>query len=366
MSHYRIRQANDRDEESLRNLMEVPMDGAISVSLERPRGYFKGLNIQSQSSIAYVVENTQTQEIIALTGIGQSEVFIGNKVTQMSYLSDLRISKNNQNGRIFYIGFQFILKKLIERNTPAYMVVVRDNKKALQSILSKKMDLDVNREIAEYECPAIYLKKSKTTAIKFKEEYEYRAANMSDIQALQSFITQEGSQKDFFPNYNLHDMLGSEYFKELQVEDYRLILHNGEIKSCGAIWNQTNFKSTRVVKYHQYLKYMRPIYNTAQYIFGGVRLPPEGTTLNYFHIHTPLSYGNNPSWMKLLLNNIYNEYSNSHFDYFMLGFDINDPLLQCLKHFPQKSYGGKIITMEPENRIIQKSDVLTYIDSGRL
>ena len=216
MSHYRIRQANDRDEESLRNLMEVPMDGAISVSLERPRGYFKGLNIQSQSSIAYVVENTQTQEIIALTGIGQSEVFIGNKVTQMSYLSDLRISKNNQNGRIFYIGFQFILKKLIERNTPAYMVVVRDNKKALQSILSKKMDLDVNREIAEYECPAIYLKKSKTTAIKFKEEYEYRAANMSDIQALQSFITQEGSQKDFFPNYNLHDMLGSEYFKELQ------------------------------------------------------------------------------------------------------------------------------------------------------
>ena len=358
---YDIFEANMNDNLQLIQLMGVPMNGQISLAMERSPNYFYGLDVQGNSSQAFVLKDIALNKIIGVASCGLRRVFCDGKEIEINFLADNRILEEFRKNIFFSKGLKFFEAKLFDGKRPAYMLVLNDNHLALDLFLSPKMTK--NRCIGNYQTPAIYLNKKPKI---IKHNYEIRRAKKSDLENLNEFIQQEGSKKNLFPIYDLSRELSTSYCKGLTIEDYFIVIENNEIKACAAIWDQRSFKQTRVCAYSKSIALSRVIYNFYQKLRCGFVLPPVGSLLNYFHLYTPLSYDNNPIFFNALIHEIYKEYYRSEFSYFLVGFDLRDPLLKCFDEFEKRDMGAKVILNEVGANLEFDVNRLLYIESARL
>lgn len=362
----KILRAQSSDNQQLCDLMSLPMEGAIRVTMERSPDYFAGVQVQSTEPEVYKMQDLHSDQIAACWSVGHHSVYIQGKAVKAIYLSDARIQPKFRKGLLFGRGLKWLDQYLREHPYPALAVIVRDNYDALDFFVNRPLSKKISTILGDYESPAIYLKQKMNLKFKDIPSYEIIRAQSSHIQEIQKFIEQEGSQKNFFPCYHLTSQFNTAFFKALNIENFYLLKSGGEIRAMAGCWDQCSFKHTRIMGYSGLLAKIRKVYNGIQKLSGGFQLPSPGTTLNYFHLHTPLAQNNDPKWFAPLLHHIYNDHCGVGYDYFMVGFDARDPLLNCLKPYTKRSFGGKIILCHSPEIHFPHPEGLFYLDSGRI
>lgn len=326
-----IRPATPYDDAPIRQIVNIPIPGMISLSLQREPNFFTGAAIQTQKPEVYVME--QGGEIIGLFSIGKKELYWEGEVRQMRYFSDLRIAPAFRHPWTLIKTSRYFLEYLLKEKQPGITYIFSDNK-AMLSYVERSPRLHAMGktplylpagEVWNYMIPI-------SKKIKVESTMKISVCTLDDIADLQTFMNREAPKRALFPKYQL-ELMGIAYYKGLAPNHFLIAKEGNEIVGCLGWWNQKFCKQTIVHQYAPFLKILRPFYNTYASLVNGFRLPSAGEQISYVSLHSILCQDNKPEILKALLKTAYQHIQRAGFQNFLVSFDPRDPLMAAIKIF---------------------------------
>lgn len=325
-------------DKGIRELCRIPVSGNISLALEREPNYLSGAQVQCEQEEIYVAYEEAIDKVWAVFNMGRRRLWYKNKMENVRYLCDLRIHPDKQNSTLLFALVKKFQSQNQNENLAAQTVVFADNHK-MQHIIARlakqkvPANLPVYHKIGNLFTYLIGFKKKATDT-----KIIIRKAQTADIAAMQELMDTEGPRINYFPYYDFSE-LESPYFTGLSIDDFYLAFENEQVVGICGIWNQFQFKQTKIMGYSKLYRAIKPIYNLFSTNFGYSKLPPPNTTLHYGYLHSILIKERKQYLFESLLQQIRFEQKNKGFDYLMCSLDEHDPLAQTVE---KMGYSRKI------------------------
>jgi len=371
MARFQIRQAVPSDNDSLQLLARVPMAGSISIAMEREPDYFASSSVQNDSPhVAVVCDSRGNNRIIGVISLGTRRVYIDGTETRVRYLSDVRILPQYRGLRPLRVINDYIRDcEMSDRSRTMHSIIFRDNT-LYRGIIDRPPDL-VRRlkylwyyESGEFRTSAISLQAGSRT---HTPRYQIRRGVADDVDQMQRFFDAEAPAKQFYPAYRFAE-IGKDYFKGLEIGDYFLAFEHGRLVGITGTWDQSAFKQTRVAGYSGWLKRFRIPLNILSPITTGFSLPPPGSEIRCFYLHTILTADNRADVFTDILEHIYAEYLKGSFAYFLVGLFTHDPLIDSVNRFRNRRdmIGCHYEVGADELEMRVSSDAPMYLEAARI
>lgn len=208
-----------------------------------------------------IVEDKNTFKIIAIAFVVYRNYQYKNKIISVAYLQQLYISEKYRNGLLLARGYKY-LKLLIEKRNPhlALMSILNNNQQVQKLLTSNRSSLPKAHKEHEISTITFDIKKSKVRADK-NVTYE----NMSD--EVLEFI--KDNQKDIAIPINQEKLI------QWRINGKCVLVkrENNKIIKLLLLWDQSDFRSLRVIKYSPVVSLIRPLYNIFAYFTGRDILP---------------------------------------------------------------------------------------------
>lgn len=329
MQRFTFEPVTQNDHEEILSLFRMPMGGSISLALERDPDYFAGAAVQNQSPAVYVGRDRESGRLTGLFSVGTRPVYVNGKPEEIPYFCDLRIHPDYRRGTLLARGYRFVKEELLKERY-AQTIIVSDNLPALEALTGGRAGLPVYYPYGRYVTFAL-------APISLKCTSNARRATAEEKAEIAAFLAVEGRSKQFYPVYNLD--LQSPYYRGIELRDYFVLRESGQITGILGVWNQKDFKRSRLAAYSPLMRIVRPLYNAYTGIRGGIRLPPAGSVLKYSFLHSLAVKDNDPARLSSLLEAVFSNRSKES-EYFLLGLDASDPLVQALKGIPCRTFHG--------------------------
>ena len=334
MARFFVRPADLTDNESLCRLSQVPMDGQISLALERLPDFFAGAKVQNESvEVNLCCDRHKGEQIVAVFSIGRRQVFLGGQVRWVRYLSDVRILPAYRGYAPLAMINHHIRSKEDRQSSETVQSVIFSDNIAMREMIRRRSPKSLRRmqrlwfyDLGGYRTSAISL---AAKARSHRYRYDIRRATAGDSSSMQAFFDEEARNKEFYPAYDF-SRLADPYYTALEIGDFYLAFDKGTLVGITGIWDQQSFKQIRIAAYNGALRWFRPILNVASQHLTGFSLPPPGTTLSCFYLHTIVTQGNSPVIFRDLVERIYAEYRGGSYAYFVCGLFEHDPLSQVI------------------------------------
>jgi hypothetical protein len=326
-------------DKGIRELCRIPVSGNISLALERESCYLDGAQVQCEQAEIYVAYEEAIDKVWAVINMGWRKLWYQNNIENVRYLSDLRIHPDKQKSTLLFSLIKKFNSQNQNKSLPAQTVVFADNSKMLQYIARLAQQkvptsLPVYHKIGQLNT---YLINFKTNAFHSKKII-IRTAKTNDIQLMQEFLNTEGPKINFFPYYDFKN-LESPYFLGMSIDNFYLAFENDQLSGMCSVWNQIQFKQTKIVAYSKFYEKIKPLYNLVSHLFGNNKLPPPNTALNYGYLHSILIKNRVPYLFGSMLQYIRYDQRNNGFDYLMCSLHDNDPLSRMME---KRGYVRKI------------------------
>ncbi|MDF1761983.1 MAG: hypothetical protein P1U57_01115 [Oleibacter sp.] len=345
-------------------LADTPQQGSIQLNFERQPNYFIAAAIGTQVPELFIYEDQEQHRVAGAGSIGRREVYINGELKSIRYSSDLRIHRDYQGGRALLRMFKSLREEL--GDDWYQTVILEENEASLATVGSGRLKVQPTYYPAgQFRTNMIDLKRKEKHTIK----HHIRRATHADVQAMQGFFNAEAKEKQFYPHYEF-DQIGSEnpYYKDIKLEDMFLAFKNDTLVGMTGLWDQKQFKQTRVTGYSRSMEMARPLYNIYTRIMGGLALPPAGSLLSYISLHTTVVKNNDSDIFADLLAQVRRELYGSSYQALVVGFDLKDPLQKITDQYKKVelfsrhflgSYGD-----DPMNELDR--DRIMYLETARL
>ncbi|HBS04635.1 MAG TPA: hypothetical protein DEA96_06710 [Leptospiraceae bacterium] len=338
------------------------MEGQISIRFEREPDYFVGSRIQNLEQRVYIGWDKKARKAVAVTNVGSRPVYVDGEMRNVPYYCDLRILPEYRSRTLMARGFRFLRDHLLQGDDYAQCLIVSDNLKALDVLTSGRAGLPGFYHTGDYNTWAI------STRQKFKSSssgVQIRRAGADDRSAMQKFMDLEAPRKLFYPVYDFNEIGSHPYYENQRLEDYFLAFQDSRLVGILGCWDVEFCKQSRVVSYSTSLRWMRKIFNRLAFINNGFQLPPEGSLLKYFILHTLLIQNDDPEILRALINQVGLE--SSGYDYFLLGLAARDPLNDAVRKLKKRLYrAGHYLISFGKPDVLQKTESNFYLEAARL
>ena len=339
----------------------TPMEGQISIRFERRPDYFAGARIQNLNQKVYVGWDSAKEKAFAITNVGSRPVYIGGEIQDVSYYCDLRILPEYQSRTQLARGFKYLREEILKGDNYAQCLIVSDNLKALDVLTSKRAGLPSFYHTGDYHTWAI----GAGQKFRCHSTLTIRKATVDDIQDMQSFMDQEGSRKLFFPVYDLSKVGTHPYYQNQRIEDYYLVFDGSSIIGMVGTWDVEFCKQSRIVSYAPSIRWSRRIFNSLAFLNKGFHLPPEGSLLKYFLLHSIVIKNDDPDVLRALLERIGKDCTG--YDYFLLGLAAQDPLNAAVGGFKKRLYkAGHYLISFGKPGVLDRLPSNYYLEAARL
>lgn len=327
MQRFTFEPVTENDHEEILALLCVPMGGSISLALERDPDYFAGAAVQNQRPAVYAGRDRASGRLTGLFSVGTRAVYVNRQVEEIPYFCDLRIHPDYRRGTLLARGYRFVKEELLKERY-AQTIIVSDNLPALSALTGGRAGLPVYYPYGRYTTFAL-------PRISGKPRHAVERAGQQDKPEIVEFLAAESRSKQFYPVYNLD--LQSPYFRGVQLQDFFVLREAGQIAGIAGVWNQKAFKRSRLAAYSPLMRFVRPFYNAFAALRGGIRLPRAGSVLNYSFLHAVAVKDNDPALLRSLLLAVFSAHDFTS-EYFLLGLDASDPLVQSVKDIPARTF----------------------------
>ena len=283
-----VRDATTQDNHQLLTLVAetMPSNGMI-LSFERGDNYFKATYAQyHQPEIKVVVEKHQPDVIIGMMNIGFKHCYINEQLTQIRYVSDLRINPSFRGKKVVEVLMDYLYRQ-VPLDSFLQSVVLEDNQKARHMLHQSRPHFPepyIFDQITTYNI-------SKASDSKSFEQFSMRILTKDLIAIANQFIGQMKQYYNFLSAYDFHDLFTGEhpFWVGMRPEDFILIFDaNQQLVGILGLWNQKSFKQTKALEYSPSLKYLRPFYNVYAYLTQQIMLPQIGQSFDYLMSHSVL------------------------------------------------------------------------------
>jgi hypothetical protein len=338
-SKYKFSLATQIHDPGLRRMTRNnPVAGRISVSFEREPNFFYAAGIGNKFRQVLVCNDPGEEKIIGTGARSVFDAFINGVPSPCGYLSNLRIDKGHRSRTMLARGYQFIHDLHGDSRTKLYLTsIISDNLYAKQMLTSKRMGLPFYRDFGKYHS---YLIPARNAG-HGRNEMTVRRAQHSDLPAVVECLRRNGQLKQFYPAYSQKDFESSNGFlKGFDLTDFLLALRSCRLVGVMGIWDQRPYKQIVVRGYSPLLGKIRPVYNCAAGILGGLKLPAVGNDLAICSAFAIAVDNNDPDVFGQLLAAACEEAGRRKCDHLAVGLHSRDTLCRTMKkrrHFLYKS-----------------------------
>ena len=333
--------ADRYDDADIRHLLvETPMAGQISISLEREPSYFADVGIADeikQTIVAY-----DQMRLVCMGSCAIRQRFVNGKPCRVGYLGGLRLD-HRYAGRfdILRRGYEFF--RTLQTGVAAdfyFTSIAADNVRARNFLERGVVGMPHYEYLADFVTVLIPTKQAAGCA----NPCELRVVD-GHTWALEQLIislNRFNQRRQFAPCWSEKELLSLNRLG-LEASDFRMMLKNGQLIACGAVWDQRLFKQAVIRNYAQWLKVARPLINGARHIVKGPRLPAIGETLaNAFASHIAVVEEERNQMIELttVLLHLARE---RQIEFLTLGLPANDPHLRMVRNaFSSREYRSRL------------------------
>lgn len=284
-----IRDATLLDNTQLLKLVAETMpSNGMTLSFERGNDYFTAAYVQyHQPDIKVVVQKDQPNVIIGMMNIGFKHCYINSQVNKIRYVSDLRIDPAFRGQKVIEVLMDYLYTQ-IPVNEFFQSVVLEDNQKA-RYMLHQSRTYFPEPYILDQMTTFNISKIGKSTQFKHFSTYELKE---DLIPIANQFLADMREFFNFLPLYDFNDLNRGNYplWQGLQLKDFKLVCDlNQQVVGIIGLWNQKQFKQTKVVEYSTSLHYLRPFYNAYAFLTRQIKLPKVDQCFDYLMAHSILS-----------------------------------------------------------------------------
>jgi hypothetical protein len=332
------------DAEIRRLLRENPMQGRISVSLEREPDYFADANLPWE--IKQTVVARTRGRVVGVGSCTTRRTFVDGSAVRAGYLGGLRLD-TAYAGRFDILRRGYELFHELQRSAPAdvYFTSIAAHNERARNFLERGI-----RGMPRYEFTGEFVTLLISTRLPTgskspswrKAKIEQLPSESAATDKLVSFINEYNAAYQFAPCWEV-DELKAVRGLSLQSSDFCVISDKGGITATGALWDQRNFKQTVIRGYAPSMAIARPVLNGLARITGQPHLPRVGETLpNAFASHLAVLPGNSDSLIHVLAE-LCREASSRGIELLTLGFAANDPRLSTVRgQFRCREYRSRL------------------------
>jgi hypothetical protein len=327
MTRFTIGLAQPGDDAALRALLaNNPMQGSIELAFLREPSYFAASAVQAP--FHQIVVARDGADVVGAGFRGVRPTFINGQVRDVGYLADLRLDSRYRGGSLVARGYRFFRALHGDGRAKLYLTVIADgNEMALQTIAGNRADLPRYVPLGRVFSPAVRLrgwkKRKADVEVKRSGAPAPPPAGAAEVGgATRSFVLEQLSRKQFAP-------------AKLLVDDFYTAYDGDRIVGALAVWDQSAFKQTRVVRYRGAMRLLRHI----------ARYPPAGETLRSFYIAYVAVESDEV--FRALLDAAVADHPQYH--YFVAGAHERDPLLRTLQNLPATPFWARAFAVHFED-----------------
>lgn len=363
MPQYWFEVADERDDADLRRVLShMPRDGRVAVVFRREPSFFSAAEVDGRFLQVIAAREQESGRIVGFGCRAISDRFLNGGAEPVGYLNSLRALDEYLTPAFVGRGFRH-LRRLHEKDqrTRLYLnTITEGNKLAIRLLTSGRGGLPAYKFMGRYYTVAI---DTDATPRGFKYEppadLEIRFAREEDIEDVCEFLHREGSQRQFFPAYDLDDLLDVRgLLKNMVVADVLLAIRGGRIVGTLAGWDQREFKQTVVHGYGRAISRVRLLLNILGRFAGGMRLPKPGSELYFLTAALQCVADDDREVFQWLLVALQARARELGFDKVLVGMHQRDPLLDVLRNIPATAYTERLYAAAWEDG----ADMLNTLD----
>jgi hypothetical protein len=335
--------ATEADDAGLRHLLrENPMEGSISLSLEREPNYFNASSIEGPFHQTIVARETGRDEIIAVGNRSVRPMFVNGTMREIGYMSQLRVHPNYGKGlylaRGLTQGFKLYHDLHTDGRVPFYLMsVIEDNIPARRLLTSRLPEFPQAQEYCRMFTYAIYPRRHKPSRSLPRSLQLVRGGDQY-ANGIVECLNRNGTRKQFAPYWTLDSL----FEFNLSPSDFFIVLDGDCAVGCLACWDQNAFKQTIVRGYSGAMARWRKFINLASRLGIAPYLPEPNTQLSYCYASHTAVDDDNPVVFSALLRALYNEVATRHYDYFIIGLAESNPFGRIVKSYHPLTYTSQI------------------------
>jgi hypothetical protein len=331
MSRFSFKIAQESDDCAIRKVFQdTPMDGKVGVTFKREPSYFDAAKIGNEFHQTIIATDGMTNDIVGLGSRSIKPGYINGEVTNIGYLSSLRIKDDYCNNILLARGYEYLNKLHRDKKASIYITsIIEDNNYAIDLLTSQRAGLPRYLDMGLYCTTAIGLSRKKHN---ISGNIKVIRGSHKNIDAIVECLNRNGKDKQFYPYYTNELFLSNNgILRDFRIDNFYIALKNNNVVGTIAKWDQGNFKQTIIAGYKGFLRFIKPFYNLGATVIGLPKLPRPNTQLKFLYTGFIAVDTNEVEIFRALLRAMYNDAVDSNYDYLLVGLHENDPLLRPIR-----------------------------------
>ncbi len=328
-----IREAIPDDNEDLIALTKsVPMDGWISLRIDREPDYFRLLNMRGEGKVLVA---SIAGRIVGAISVAYRTVYINGRPVRAGYIGDLRVHPRYSGSRITYNLLHSLHAYVKSLAVDIYFIVVAMGNHKVRGLIEGRFDFPKFQSVGTfyvYEIlPLPYDMRYST--------YEILDAPPTDIYDIHALLNEFNSRFEF--GSFLSD---SDLEKELSIlsshNDTGFIeaKNNTGIVAAVSLIDTSSFKRNVIITMPAYLRYMISFLNCIGKTIPIPPLPRIGEPVNMLYIRHAAYVKNNPEALQSLFSYVRSYAYRKKYSFVTIGFHERDPRKKMLRFFPKFTF----------------------------
>jgi hypothetical protein len=323
------------DDPDLRQLLrENPMQGEISVSLEREPDLFMAGSIEGERHHTIVARDRSRGRPVGMASRSVYNGFLNGTPCSLGYLSQLRVDRVYR-GRVGLLpqGYALIRSLRGETDLPFDLSsIVTDNRTARRVLGAGLSGIPTYQELEPFTTLMLPLwRQQKTRA---QSELLIERGSPERMEEIATCLERNRVRYQFAPRWTARELLSPERSRGLAPRDFFVAVRRGAVVGCVAIWDQSGFKQIVVRNYGATMRRWRPIVEISARLFGTPRLPSPGRPIPHVYLSHVAVDDDDVDVFSALLARAYNEARERRHACLVAGFAERHPFLPVI----QRSY----------------------------
>lgn len=366
MSRFAVRAATPADNDGLLRLLAVPQpaSGAL-LAFERAPDYFRSAAVMHEELDVLVAEREDDGRVVGMGSMGWRELWLDGVRQRVRYAADLRVAADCQGSRLVLYMNRGVRERIGDSGW-YQSVILEDNARSRQTLEGGRAGLPIYRPDTGIETWTLTGRRRRA---RLPQGLVCRIATPADVPAMNAFAAAQAAHYQFLPAYDFAALAaGHDYYRGLRLEDFLLVCDDQGLRGLVGLWNQKEFKQTRIVGYHPLLAVLRPLYNLWARLAGALVLPPAGGALNYLVLHSPLTRPDDQAAFDALLDAAWEVARARGAGALVLTLSDPDPRRAAMARFRFRSLRGRhyLVAFSDDAHPRLDAGRIPYFECGRL
>ena len=356
-------EAKESDSKEMLDIIEgMEFKGDISMLYTRRPDPLNSLRMEGDRVGVIICRDQINGKMAGFGACSVNRMHYNGTIRNVGYLFNLRSRKEYQRRFLdFNRGYDRMFGLFEGDSIPVYYTTILEENIHARKLLEKRRPfMPVYEYFGDYHT---YIVKTGLRR-KMPDGFEFRRAGDDDTSALVEFLDREGSRYQFFPAVSIDDLHAPNHPR---INNFYLLMKDGKIIGCGALWDQRDYKQYIVMEYKGIYRFLYML-NRINTLFGYPALSKLGGIVNFFTMGFWAVRDDDPDLFEILVRNMSGVSPN--YDYFTVGLHGRNPLNEVAgKRIRSIIYKSRLYLVHPENGREAADfdrDMIPYLECGRL